>query len=1182
MTRPRPLAARAAAALRGAAALALSGAAGSFAAALIALGAASSSAAAQAMPSPVAFADPAAWRAAPADGVALRLVAGAPGEICLDFDFRGRGGYAAARRPLPLDLPANYAFSFTLRGAGPSNTLEFKLVDPSGDDVWWVRREEVVPGAPRRMVFKKRHVQFAWGPSRAPLTKLGAVEFAVTAGTGGKGRLCVGDFAFEARPEERPYAGVPKVSASSELPGFEASRLVAAPVAAREAAAPVAAPEAAAPVVAPEAAAPVVAREAAAPVAATPAAAWRAGADDAAPWVAFDFGEPREFGGLTVAWEDGRAPLDFDVDLSADGTNWTTAREARGFRGGLFVAALPEAEARFLRLRTLRGGAGCGIARLAVEPLEFAPTPSAFFARVAAAARRGDYPRAYLGEQNYWTVVSVDGGLEKGLFDEDGRVEPAKGSFSLEPFVVAGGRVFSWADVQSTPRLEDGSLPLPATTWLGDGFTLDVAAAAVGAADSSALVVRYRLANTSSERRALRLALAARPHQVNPPAQFLGKPGGVAPIGSARWDGRALLLDGAPRVLPLAPPTRVFALTFDEGNVPEALRDATAGAASPGPAVRGAAASGSAGRGAAAPERSAVDDPQRLAEAALLYEFDLPAGSEAEVAVALPQETRRDGWPKELRAAARGPWPRRPRGLVARLRETAAADWRAKLGGVAIVGPESARPYHDALRANLGFILAARRGPALRPGARSYDRSWIRDGAMMADALLRTGRRDAARDFAAWYAPYLYDDGKTPCCVDARGADPVPENDADGEFVHLVAAYVRASGDVAFGARMWPSVAAAAGHIDALRARRRGPEWRSGAKEAFFGLLPESISHEGYSEKPMHSFWDDAWGRRGLADAAELAGRLGRKEDAARFAASRDEFGADVVAAIERTIRDHGIDHLPGCAEKGDFDATSSTALLEPGGLRLRLPARETRRTFERYAEEIRARAAGAWDLYTPYEWRSVGAMVRLGMKREALETAAFLMDGRRPAAWGQWAEVVRRDPRKAGFVGDMPHAWVGSDFMRAALDLFAYEREDGALVVAAGLPESWARAAGGAGIRGLFVPGGRLSFAASAKSASAGCAAARGAARPSSPDRAALEETRADEARAEAACEDEARVRIEAGLTPPAAGLVVHSPIDGRPLRAFVDGREAPLDADGAVAVRAVPAEVVFVHAAR
>ncbi|MCE5246226.1 coagulation factor 5/8 type domain-containing protein, partial [bacterium] len=166
MTRPRPLAVRAAAALRGAAALALSGAAGSFAAALIALGAAGSSAAAQTIPSPAAFADPAAWRAAPADGVALRLAAGAPGEICLDFDFRGKGGYAAARRPLPLDLPANYVFSFTLRGAGPSNTLEFKLVDPSGDDVWWVRREDVVPGAPRRMVFKKRHVQFAWGPSR--------------------------------------------------------------------------------------------------------------------------------------------------------------------------------------------------------------------------------------------------------------------------------------------------------------------------------------------------------------------------------------------------------------------------------------------------------------------------------------------------------------------------------------------------------------------------------------------------------------------------------------------------------------------------------------------------------------------------------------------------------------------------------------------------------------------------------------------------------------------------------------------------------------------------------------------------------------------------------------------------------------------------------------------------------
>jgi hypothetical protein len=37
-----------------------------------------------------------------------------------------------------------------------------------------------------------------------------------------------------------------------------------------------------------------------------------------------------------------------------------------------------------------------------------------------------------------------------------------------------------------------------------------------------------------------------------------------------------------------------------------------------------------------------------------------------------------------------------------------------------------------------------------------------------------------------------------------------------------------------------------------------------------------------------------------------------------------------------------------------------------------------------------------------------------------------------------------------------MPHAWIASDFLRSILDAVAYDREDGALVVAAGVPRSW------------------------------------------------------------------------------------------------------------------------------
>ena len=80
------------------------------------------------------------WTALPSEGVALgaRTDSGRTGRAMrLDFDFQGRGGYAIARKVLALDLPGNYEFSFWIRADAPPNTLEFKLVDSTGDNVWW-------------------------------------------------------------------------------------------------------------------------------------------------------------------------------------------------------------------------------------------------------------------------------------------------------------------------------------------------------------------------------------------------------------------------------------------------------------------------------------------------------------------------------------------------------------------------------------------------------------------------------------------------------------------------------------------------------------------------------------------------------------------------------------------------------------------------------------------------------------------------------------------------------------------------------------------------------------------------------------------------------------------------------------------------------------------------------------
>ncbi len=87
------------------------------------------------------------WSAHPADGVVLdisqeRRADGQGQAMRLDFQFTG-GGYAIARLDTDLELPGNYAFRFRIRGEAPANHLEFKLVDNSGDNVWWKVRRDV-------------------------------------------------------------------------------------------------------------------------------------------------------------------------------------------------------------------------------------------------------------------------------------------------------------------------------------------------------------------------------------------------------------------------------------------------------------------------------------------------------------------------------------------------------------------------------------------------------------------------------------------------------------------------------------------------------------------------------------------------------------------------------------------------------------------------------------------------------------------------------------------------------------------------------------------------------------------------------------------------------------------------------------------------------------------------------
>jgi hypothetical protein len=875
------------------------------------------------------FQSVAAWSPHPSDGVSLTIVQEA-GAMRLDFDFQHHAGYAIARRNVDLDLPANYELTFALRGETPVNNLEVKLIDSTGDNVWWMnRRDFTFPRTWTEVSTKKRQIAFAWGPlGGGEIHHVAAIEIVITASTGGKGTVWIDNLALN----ELPPTGGPMTHGP-----------------------------------------------------------WRA--DEGKQALTIDLGALREVGGLRIRWNAEDFARDFTVELSRDGKTFKATREvvSNGRRDELLF--LPDEEARLVRLSMKKSshGRGYAIESVDVEPPEWAQTPNEFFAIVARSAPRGDYPRYLAGEQPYWTVLGADGAEEEALIGEDGNVEPYKAGFSIEPFLLIGDRLVTWADAAPRQSLAEGDLPVPTVTWTAQGLTLEITA---GVTDSSMLLLRYRVRGERAAKASL--VLAVRPFQVNPSTQFLNTTGGVSPIHSIAFDGRDVIVNDTQRVHVLTKPGSFTAAAYDEGNVVDVLR-----------------------RGA--PSTPTRKDPFGYASGALNYHL---SGTQT-IDLAVPLQ--KDAKPVQNVTAAF---------------QQIVDSWREKLHRMAIEIP-GAPEIANTIRSNTAWMLIHRDGAALQPGSRSYDRAWIRDGALIASVLLRLGHTDAAKQFAEWFAPFQYPDGKVPCCVDRRGADPVPENDSHGELIYLVAEIERLTHDETLVRRLWPHVDAAARYIGVLSGQNHGP---------FEGLVTESISHEGYSAKPEHSYWDDLFALRGLDDAAYLAGTLQLSERQRELSDRAATFRRNLEASIRRTIAEHHIDFVPGSAELGDFDATSTAIGISPLNLTAVFPPNELRRTFDRYFESI----GKPREDYTPYEMRILGALIRQGDKTRALSLIDRFLADRRPAAWNEWAEVVGTDARKLRFIGDMPHAWVASDFIRSILDALAYDREDGALVVGAGVPRSW------------------------------------------------------------------------------------------------------------------------------
>lgn len=969
------------------------------------------------------FADVRAWEAVASGLATLDLtpdVGPNGGSLRLDFDFKGGGGFVVARRVLTQAMPEAWAIRWTARGAAPANRFELKLVDPSGRNVWWRQWDALdLPSDWHEVVVSSREVEFGYGPAGGgALEQLGAIEFAIAAGPGGAGTLWLADL----RLDDRTYRRTPHARASSAAAGHSAAHALDG----------------------------------------DPATSWRSDDTPGPHHLEIDFGEVREYGGLDVHWVVDAKPRRFRVETSDDGYAWRVVHEADAPDGARSRVPLAAAVSRYLRL-VLETTAAAAVRDLVVESFEVSRSVHAFFAHVARDEALGHNPRWLAREQSYWTPIGIPDGTTCAIMNEEGMVEPDRGTWSLEPFLHDGTRLLAWADAAVTQTLEDGWMPIPSSIRDHDALRLVTTAYAARRGGRPVLYVRYRVTGTSPSGR-VRLLVGIRPFQVNPPWQEFGELGGMRRIATLACDGSnensgevsddgagssdaakrgdGLRVDGTRVVVPLQRPVAFGAAAFEHGTLTSYL-------------ARGDV-----------PPRSEVTDAFGYASGAFAFDLAVDPVAPTDVYLVVPFE------PTDEPAAR---WLDGPSGGAAF--DDTVGLWRQRLGPPRLIVPPSVGNHADAIRTAAAHVLVNRDGAALQPGPRRYTRSWIRDGAIMAAALLRAGERDAATEFVRWYATYQGSDGNVPCCVDRGGPDWLEEHDSHGELIWVVMECFRFTGDRGFLAELLPAVRGAIEHLDRLRAARLAPEF---ANRACYGLLPESASHEGYLAHPVHSYWDDFWALAGYRDAAAMAAILGNEVESRRLAAIHDAFRSAVRASVARTIAERDIAYVPGSVEWADFDPTATAntvALLDYLEV---LPRRALERTFDQYLEGFRRRVRGEvdWNNYSAYEVRIVGALVRLGRRDDAAELLAFLMKDRRPCVWNQWPEITWRNPRSPGHLGDVPHTWIGAEYVLAVRSVLVDEHpSDGALVLAAGVPGQWLDDGGVVGVDAMPTHYGSLDF---------------------------------------------------------------------------------------------------------
>jgi hypothetical protein len=963
------------------------------------------------------FESKAGWTFIKSDGVnlALSVEKGLTGNaIRFDYDFTKGTGYGGIQKLFPVDLPDNYEFTFYIKAESPANNFEIKFIDSTGNNVWWVNNRNYDFPSEWKKISIKKR---HINFAWGPITdqSLKRVD---------RIEFTISSFVGGKGTlwiDDLKFEPLPAETQSYPIPLISASSFVK-----------------------------------------NHSPDFIADHSDNTYWqsigvkdqhVIIDFKTRREFGGLQINWLKDNYAKSFDVFISEDAKNWEKVYSVQSNQNEVSFIRLPEAEAKYVKINLTKSSSekGFGIHEIIFLDIKGSLTLNDFLIYAAKSSPGGNYPRYFSEQASYWTITGVNNDVKEALINEDGMVEVDKARFSIEPMIKIGDSLYNWSNVRAFQSLGSSEDKreftfIPSVTWQCNDLKFVTGVTTHGEANKNSMLdISYSFTNQSKQGKDFEFFLLIRPYQVNPYYQFLNLTGGVGRINSINEDQRFLAIDDKV-VLSQKKYDSFGAAVFDEGNIVDLLRKGNI------------------------PQHKFAVDQSGLANGVIKYSFHLNPGENSEFFVVVPfyGKTSIDG--------------KLSNEYISEEDRKSTEFWKSKVGHIKFNLPESANRIVNTYRSNLAYILINRDKAGIQPGSRSYERSWIRDGALTSSALLKSGIIKEVKDFIDWYTDHQFENGKVPCVVDVRGPDPVPENDSHGEMIYLIREYFNFTKDTTFLKSKNKNVLKAVEYIESLIAAQSTDHFKYGndSVHACYGLVTESISHEGYSAKPMHSYWDDFFAMKGLKDAAEIQKILGETENFERIKKVRDSFKENLYNSLQLVMKTKKINYIPGCAELGDFDATSTTIALTPCNELNNLPKPQIYNTFDKYYEFFKNRRDGItdWINYTPYENRLIGSFIMLDQPEMAHELIEFFLNDQRPQGWNQWAEVVWKYYRIPRYIGDMPHTWVGSDFINAIRAMFVYENEyDQTIILASALYQDWIDSPDGMSVENLPTYYGEITY---------------------------------------------------------------------------------------------------------